>query len=91
MPKFMNTGGNAAPSGVNYSEARLNNWAHNWQAVADYAQVNKKFMHDRRIDNKNLAPLINGQTFWAANVVSTPNGVVPRSVAKKQEQAKRKK
>lgn len=68
--------GNAAPNYVPYNEARTP-FGLNWQRPAILAGVVKQpiVSIEQQLNN---APYVNAQTYWAAGVVRTPQGLVRR-------------
>lgn len=87
MPKFMGSGGNAAPNYVPYTEQRTQ-IPHDNTVSISISGVNRNAMFSAREETRNNKAYINGQTFFAAGVVQTPQGFVPGSqVAKAKEAA----
>lgn len=79
MPKFMNRGGgNAAPNYVPYTEKRTE-IPHDNTVPISISGVNRNSMFSAREETRNNKAYINGQTFFAAGVIKTPQGFAPGS------------
>ena len=89
--KFMKgSGGNAAPNYVPYTELRTN-IPHNNTVPISISGVNRNAMFSAREETRNNKAYINGQTFFAAGVIKTPQGFAPGSQIKVAREAAIKK